>query len=110
MVCHAIPHNHEAHLVGLHPGVHYVAYILLLAGKQMIMPFSHTNCNMHIGKMLRFQNYGTHRNRVNKTFDYFRSANMHQRLCPIQWHNAIGSSILCQLTFMNIYNIEKPAV
>ena len=52
MVCHAILHNHEAHLVGLPPAAHYVAYMLLLAGKLMIKPFSYTNCNMHIGKML----------------------------------------------------------
>ena len=110
MVCHAILHNHEAHLVGLPPGVHYVAYMLLLAGKHMIMPLSHTNCNMHIGKMLRFRNYGTHRNRVNKTFADFRLANMHQKLCPIQGQRPVGSSILRQLNFMNIYSIKKQAV
>ena len=111
LVCHAIPHNHEAHLVGLPPGMHYVVYTLLIAGKYMIMPFSYTNCSMHISSMIRFCNYGTHRHSsVNKTFADFMLANMHQKLCPIQGQHAIGSSILCQLTFMHIHNIEKPAV
>ena len=111
LVCNAIPHNHKTHLVGLPGGAHYVVYMLLLAGKHMIMPFSYTNCNMHISSMLRFRNYGTHRySAVTKTFADFMSANMHQKLCPIQGQHVIGSSILHQITSMRIHNIEKPAV
>ena len=110
LVGHAIPHNHETHLVDLLGGAHYVVYMLLLAGKHMIMPFSNTNWNMHIGGMLRFQNYGKLKNGVNKTFANFMSANMHQMLCPIQWQIAIRSSILRQLTFVRIHNIKRLAV
>ena len=102
LVCHAFPHNYKAHLVDFPGGAHYVVYMLLLAGKHMIMPFSYTNCNMHISSMLRFRNYGTHRySAVNKIFADFMSANMYQRLCPIQGQHVIGSSIFRQLTFMN---------
>ena len=115
MVCHVIPHTmHEAHLEGIPPGAHYVAYMLLIAGKHMVLPFSHTNCNMHIGTMLRLRNYGKHKSGVAigvaKTFAEFASANMHQKLCPIQGQGNVASSILRQLTFAHNYTIEKRAV
>ena len=111
MVCHVIPHTmHEAHLEGIPPGAHYVAYMLLFAGKHMVLPFSHTNCNMHIGTMLRFRRYGKHKSGVAKTFAEFASANMHQKLCPIQGQGNVASSILRQLTFAHIYTIKKRAV
>ena len=111
MVCHVIPHNqHESHLVGIPPGAHYVAYMLLIVGKPMILPFSHSNCNMHIGKMLRLRRYGEHTSGVAKAFADFASANMHQKLCPIQGQGTVANSILRQLTFVHIYTIENWAV
>ena len=111
MVCHVIPHTmHEAHLEGIPPGAHYVAYMLLFAGKHMVLPFSHTNCNMHIGTMLCRLCYGEHGSGVAKTFTDFASANMHQKLCPIQGQRPVGNSILRQLNFVHIYNIENQAV
>ena len=84
--------------------------MLLIAGKHMVLPFSHSNCNMHIGKMLRLRRYGTHTSGVAKTFADFASANMHQKLCPIQGQRPVANSILRQLTFAHIYTIEKRAV
>ena len=113
LVCHAIPHFHEDHLVGLPRGAHYALYMLLLAGKHMIMPFSFTNNNIHVGRMLRHRIYGEHIvSHVCKTFNNFMTANMHQKFCPIQALPAqhIANSIFRQLTFTNKYNITKPAV
>ena len=111
MVCHAIPHTlHQSHLVGLPPGAHYVAYMLLIAGKHMVLLFSHSNCNMHSRKMLRLRHYGTHTSGVAKTFADFKSANMHQRLWPVQGQCPVENSILRQLNFVHIYNIENWAV
>ena len=101
-VCHATPYYHNAHLVGIPPGAHYVVYMLLLAGKHILMPFSYTNNNMHVGSMLRLSKYSRHNtSQVRKTFDEFMKANMHQKFCPIQAlpSQHIADSILCKFTF-----------
>ena len=57
-VGHATPHYHKANLVETPPGTHDVVYMLLLAGKDILMPLSYMNNNMHVEKMLRLYKYG----------------------------------------------------
>ena len=52
IVAQANLHVQEAELGNIPNGIPYVVYMLLFAGKHIILSFSYTNNNMHLGKFL----------------------------------------------------------
>ena len=108
IVGHVNPHNCKAHLVDIPPETPYVVYMLLLTGKHCFLPFSYTNNNMHLGKLIRRRYYGIcHTTQIRKTFDKFMKANVNQNFCPIQAQGTqrIAPSIFHSLTFVDKYTI-----
>ena len=48
IVAQANPHDYKAGRVDILDGIPYVVYMLLFAGKHIIIPFPKTNDNMHL--------------------------------------------------------------
>ena len=107
IVTQANPHDQEAGWINIPDSKPYVVYMLIIARKQIIIPFSYTNNNIHLGWLIQHQEYVKHRNNIRKTFNEFMRANMNQKFCPVQGLQWAADNVIHNLLLLDRYTITK---
>lgn len=71
---------------------YYMLMLLFQDSLYMLLPFSHTNMNLHLGKLLRNNDYGKFSN-TKKAFNNYMKHNVNQKISPIQGNTPSWSSV-----------------
>ena len=75
----------------------FTVLLLVFQSEHVILPFSNTNMNLHLGTMIRHKEYKKH-----LTFDKYMKVNVNDKLVPVQ-NNPTGRKVERELYFKEYY-------